>query len=397
MVICVTRQWFAKGSRTAIRRLAFGAAVAFLVGLSPLSGQAQTPTAPDQPGDPDAPSIRLGATLFTQYAYQAEPLITDADGNVVHRSAFDVTRTYININGTISHVIGFRVTPDIARETNLASSLSGSLELRIKYAYLQANLDDWTTKGTWARFGMHQTPYIDFVENIYRYRFQGTTFLERTGYASSSDAGVSFHYNLPGDRGDVHVGLYNGENYNHPETNDQKAIMVRGTVRPFAAPGTAMYGLRMSVFYSGDNYLRHGERKRTVFLTSYEHPHVVAGFEFADTHDRSSALPGTVSVHGQGYSTWVTPRSGHGWEGLLRYDHMTPNTSNLLAPPASAGDASIVLRDQEQNRLIVGGAYWFPHHGTVSAALLVDEDWQTLHHLTSVPTRTVAVHALINF
>src|SRR6185369_5812207 len=134
-----------------------------------------------------------------------------------------------NINGTISHVIGFRVTPDIARETNLASSLSGSLELRIKYAYLQANLDDWTTKGTWARFGMHQTPYIDFVENIYRYRFQGTTFLERTGYASSSDAGVSFHYNRPGDRGDVHVGLYNGENYNHPETNDQKAIMVRGT------------------------------------------------------------------------------------------------------------------------------------------------------------------------
>src|ERR1043165_117755 len=158
MVIRVTRQCSAKQTCAALHRMVAGAAIAFLVGLIPLPAWAQAPAGPDQPADPDQPSIHLGATLFTQYAYQAEPLLTAADGNVVHRSAFDVTRTYININGTISHAIGFRVTPDIARETNLASSLSGSLELRIKYAYLQANLDDWMTKGSWARFGMHQTP-----------------------------------------------------------------------------------------------------------------------------------------------------------------------------------------------------------------------------------------------
>jgi hypothetical protein len=226
MVICVTRQWFAKGSRTAIRRLAFGAAVAFLVGLSPLGPGSDPDGARSTRGSRCALDTP-GATLFTQYAYQAEPLITDADGNVVHRSAFDVTRTYININGTISHVIGFRVTPDIARETNLASSLSAvsSCASSTPTAGEPRRLDDEGNVG----------PLRHAPDALHRLRREhlpvpvpGHDVLERTGYASSSDAGVSFHYNLPGDRGDVHVGLYNGENYNHPETNDQKAIMVRG-------------------------------------------------------------------------------------------------------------------------------------------------------------------------
>ena len=70
-------------------------------------------------------------------------------------------------------------TPDIARETSPVSSLSGSLELRIKYAFLQTNFDDWMTRGSWARLGIQQTPWVDFEEGIYRYRFQGTVFVER--------------------------------------------------------------------------------------------------------------------------------------------------------------------------------------------------------------------------
>ena len=60
---------------------------------------------------------------------------------------------------------------------------------------------------------MQQTPLVDFMESVYRYRFQGTVFEEREGFLSSSDVGVSFHYNLPGNYGDVHAGIYNGETY----------------------------------------------------------------------------------------------------------------------------------------------------------------------------------------
>ena len=79
---------------------------------------------------------------------------------------------------------------------------------------------------------MQQTPWVDFEESIYRYRFQGTIFADREGYLSSSDVGASFHYNLPGNYGDVHAGVYNGETYSKPEVNDQKGFMVRGTFRP---------------------------------------------------------------------------------------------------------------------------------------------------------------------
>jgi hypothetical protein len=152
-----------------------------------------TPAAGYTPPD-DTPSIRVGATIFADYTYQNAPEITDADGNSVKLSAFDVKRAYINVTGNISHLLGFRITPDITRETDAnVTSLNGSEVFRLKYAFAQLNLDDWMPKGSWARFGIQQTPWVDFEEGIYRYRFQGTIFMEREGYLSSSDAGASFH------------------------------------------------------------------------------------------------------------------------------------------------------------------------------------------------------------
>ena len=111
-------------------------------------------------------------------------------------NSFNVGRSYINVTGNISHSIAFRITPDITRETGAGSSLNGSYTFRLKYAYAQWNLDDYMTKGSWARFGQQQTPYVDYSEGIYRYRFQGTIFAEREGFLSSSDVGASFHYNF---------------------------------------------------------------------------------------------------------------------------------------------------------------------------------------------------------
>ncbi len=355
-----------------------------------------TPAAGFTPPD-DTPSIRVGATIFTNYSYQTEPEITDSDGNSVNRSSFDVTRAYINVTGNLSHIVAFRITPDITRETNAASSLNGNLVFRVKYAFLQTNFDDWMTRGSWARFGIQQTPYVDFAEGIYRYRFQGTMFVERAGYMSSADAGASFHYNFASNYGDVHVGYYNGENYNRLEVNDQKGLMIRATARPFARKSPVLRGLRGSFFHVADAYVKDGERQRTVGAVTYEHPVVTAGFEYLDARDQRSGLPGMVPVKGNGYSLWIIPRTRQGWEGLIRYDHNTPNTSSALAPFSTAGNFTTTLDSQEQNRVIAGVAYWFKLQGTVTASLLVDYDAQLFEHLTALPTKTVAVHALINF
>jgi hypothetical protein len=218
-------------------------AIATLALMSRSASAQVTPAAPYTPPD-DTPSIRVGVTLYPTFVYQSNPTITDADGNVVNKSSFDVARAYINITGNISHLVAFRLTPDITRQSGLLtlgpgnSVSSDSLVFRIKYAYAQFNLDDWMTTGSWARIGIQQTPWVDFEEGIYRYRFQGTVFAERIPLPTtmtSSDAGASFHYNLPSNYGDFHVGVYNGENYQRVEVNDQKALEFRGAAGPSRA------------------------------------------------------------------------------------------------------------------------------------------------------------------
>ena len=367
-----------------------------------------TPAAGYTPPD-DTPSIRVGVTLFPTYTFQTDPNITDADGNSVNRNAFDVQRAYINITGQISHLVAFRLTPDITRQSSLLSLATGnsvandSLVFRIKYAYGQFNLDDWMTRGSWVRIGIQQTPWVDFEEGIYRYRFQGTVFAERIPLPTtmtSADAGVSFHYNFPSNFGDIHVGFFNGENYQRVETNDQKGFEFRGTVRPFAKAAPVLRGVRAHLVYYNDHYVNDAKRDRLMGNVTFEHQYLNAGFDYLNANDRT--LAAAANTHGKGYSVWATPRkpfsNGSSWEALLRYDHFLPNTSTALAPAGTSPfPGTTLLNDQKQNRTIIGVAYWFPHQGNVSTAILVDYDGQKFANLTTPPTKGVALHGLINF
>jgi hypothetical protein len=354
------------------------AAAALLTAALP--GVAQvTPAAGYTPPD-DTPSIKLGATIFTDYTYQVEPEITDSDGNVVNLNGFNVGRAYINVTGNISHLLGFRVTPDIVRESGAGSSLNGSLTFRLKYGYAQLNLDDWMPRGSWVRLGIQQTPWVDFEETVYRYRFQGTVFADREGYLSSSDAGVSFRTAFPGNYGDVHVGIYNGETYSRPEANDQKAIQIRGTIRPIPL-GETLRGLRLTAFYDADSYVRDGDRKRFIAAATFEHKYANAAAQYLDTKDRTSVT--LEAVDGAGYSVWVTPKFTHGFEGLLRYDDMESNEA----------------ADTNRRRTIAGLSYWLPRQGNVSSAVLLD--YEQVDNRGFVPAqpqqKRVALHALVNF
>jgi len=252
------------------------------------------------------------------------------------------------------------------------------------------------------RLGIQQTPWVDFDEGIYRYRFQGTTFVERQPLLTtmtSSDAGVSFHYNLPSNYGDIHVGVYNGENYQRVEVNDQKALEFRGTLRPFAKSLPVLRGLRGHLVYYNDHYAGSDERKRLMGNVTFEHQYVNAGFDYLDAKDQTLAT--ALDVESHGYSIWATPRiplaRGASWEVLARYDHWIPNRSSTIAPASATGRAGVPFSDQKQNRTILGVSYWFPHEGNVSTAILVDYDGQGFDNITTAPTKGIAIHGLLNF
>jgi len=367
-------------ARTGLRMAAAFVAAAGLLGGLPAFAQV-TPAAGYTPPD-DTPAIKVGATIFTDYTYTDEPTTTDADGNTIHPASFNIGRAYVNITGNVSHRIAFRITPDISRltTTGATTSLDGSLVIRLKYAYGQFNLDEAWGKGSWVRLGQHQTPWVNFMEDVYRYRFQGTIFADREGFLSSSDVGLSAHYSLPGNYGEVHVGYYNGDTYTKAEANDQKAIQGRVSFRPLPMAGV-LKGLRITAFYDDDHYVKSDVRTRLLYAATFEHKYVNAGVEHLDTDDQTTAV--ATEVKGTGYSIWATPKFPKGWEALLRLDHLKPNKDV----------------DAAKDRKILGVAYWFKVlQGPVSAAILLDYENVSYDAALAKPDETrYAVHTLFNF
>ena len=389
-----------------LRSLAAAAAFAALF-FGPSSARAQvTPAAGYTPPD-DTPKVSVGGTIFADYTYQMDPLTKDSDGNNVHVSGFNLQRAYINVTGSISHWVSFRITPDVVRVGPVTvggapvsvPGITGTLTYRLKYAYGQINFDD-VMKGWWLRIGQQQTPFIDFMENIYRYRFQGTIFVDREGFLTSSDLGGSTRFITPGNYFEVHAGVYNGEGYTNPESNDQKAFQIRGTLRP--APNVdVVKGLRLTGFYDGDHYVRHAKKTRTDAALTFENPYINLGGEYLWADDQNSSATKPV-VKAEGYSVWANPKMpyhgdpnnpqdhavGEGWEVLLRYDNLRPN----------------VDQPGHKKRYIGGISYWFPvTKAGIAAALLAD--WEEVKYDGFLPgnanfkptERRLAVHTLFNF
>ena len=379
-----------------IRSSAAALVVAGCLSVPALPALAQvTPAAGYTPPD-DTPSIKIGAVLFADYTFQQKPATKDADGNDVHANSFNVARSYLNVSGSVSHLVSFRITPDIARESGTGSSLNGSLTFRVKYAYAQINLDDWLPKGSFVRLGVQQTPFIDSLEGIYRYRFQGTVFTERAGYMSSADAGISFRTTLPDNYGDVHVGVYNGEGYSKAEANNMKALMIRVGFKPLPRH-PLLRNWRLQGFYTADHTLESAERTRAVFDTTFEHPYFNLGFDYLDTHDQASGKPGSQNLHGKGWSIWTTPKkafaNGSSVEALLRYDRMEP------ANEVTTIGAGTVAGRGIDKRTIAGIAYWFPKTASATFALLLDVENVTFSDYAAPrPTQQkVILHSLVSF
>ncbi len=364
----------------------FLTACAIAAMLSGGAARAQVTVAAGYTPPDDTPAVNVGGTIFADYTYQLEPTATNSQGDKVHPNGFNVTRAYINITGQINHLINFRITPDVVRVGQVGGQdvpgLTNTLTYRLKYAYGQLNFSDFTTKGSWLRLGLQQTPYVDFEEGIYRYRFQGTIFPDREGFLTSSDLGASVHWNVPANYGDVHVGVYNGDGYTKPQDADsQLSFQVRGTLRPLPQV-PILKGLRLTGFYDSDHYLKDLKKERVIFLATFENPYVNFGFQYNNNKDQRSSS--ALEVESEGYSVWATPRTTFGLEALLRWDRVTP-------------DKALPGRKQ---RIIAGPAYWFPvtKSGVAAAVLLNFEQIRYTGAPNSRPTEErYAVSTLFNF
>jgi hypothetical protein len=334
------------------------------------------------------PTVKVGVMIFADHTTTIEPKATDANHHTYTPDSFNIARSYISVTGTMNPILSFRVTTDIARDTDTSSALSGNYVARLKYAYGQVTLDKWTGKftQTWLRFGLTSTPFVEGRESVYRYRFQGSLMPEREGLISSSDSGVTFHTSFPSNHGDLQLSVLNGEGYQKAEANNQKAYQGRISVRP--VPGRApewAHGLRLNLFYDRDHYMFDVDKTRLIAGATFEHKHFNMGADLVRSRDELT--PVTPVAEGRGWSVFVTPffkAKGRGPEALLRIDRMTPDR----------------LKSEQRRREIAGLAWWWTPSGAGSAVALMLDYEQTIvaHQITLQPDqKKLTLHALLTF
>jgi hypothetical protein len=316
-----------------------------VLGLLPLSAQHR-------------PAVTVSGLGYLSYRYFLDG---DPAQQGAHANNFDVDRAYLTVTGQFDHGLSTRVTADI----DPGRSTSSALSFRLKYAYLA-----WRPAHTpfTLKAGAIQTPLIDWLEELWGYRMQGTVALDRVGALVSSDLGLSVAGRSPDDRLDAVVGVYNGEGYSGRPGDAGKDLAARVSFR-VTGSGDRTDGLRVTGYAQVGKATGGGHRRRLVGVVSWQGPRFTVAGEYAITRD--SLAPARPAVAGQlssVYAVYHLPPTVAPLTLLGRIDRFDPDRDRDPPGPDLASGV--------QTRVIVGiGARLAPQ-----LRVLLDLDLLSLAH-----------------
>jgi hypothetical protein len=220
--------------------------------------------------------FRLGALAYLDYGLYThtgfgpqflENMNPPGPYNNLYNS-FDINRVYLNTYFTPTDELTFRFTPEIYRangtatadktgaNSGFASNLDGSLNVRMKYAYVQySGLFDRlpTLKGGTVTAGAQQNPLLGWEEDFSQYRF---VYLSPWNYLGLSSSQIGLQFAGPfkpygGEQTylDYAFGAYDNGNFSTPEQSNTKQVMGRVTAYPFGS-AWRYQGLGLTGFYN---------------------------------------------------------------------------------------------------------------------------------------------------
>lgn len=274
-------------------------------------------------------SYRYGLTKDSSFATPA------AQNN------FDIDRSYVNVRSKLDGGITSRITFDVDGRR----AASNQLSIRLKFAYAA-----WTPEGsalTW-KLGMQPTPVLPWQDDLWGYRFQGTSPLDRTGYMSTSDFGAAVEGSWKDEGVTMDVGIFNGETYSRAPGDNHKDVAGRVSVRLMKSDDASdKGGLRLTGFALVGKANGGADRRRTMALLSYQSKATTLGVELSATQDSTLASSETKGRIVALFGTYNLPDSPFSLVG--RFEKWDPDTDRN--PSAFAEIAS------EQTRVLAGVAY----------------------------------------
>ncbi len=217
--------------------------------------------------------VEIGVVVYLNATYATGTSFTgDATKGVSNATAnenkglasgFHFSRTYLNVRKYFENGDHFRLTLDQmlnnvgGSSCNQASGTgnggkcteaapfglsgfggTGRNNTFVKYVYYEHVF----MPGVQLRAGMHQTPWIEYEEGRWTYRYLFPTMVDQQGFQTSSDLGVSLLGKVWGDRLEYHVSFQEGEGYQNTPDGRGYAVLGRISVEPIKGVILSAFG-----------------------------------------------------------------------------------------------------------------------------------------------------------
>lgn len=177
--------------------------------------------------------LSFSGILFGSFQYR-----TDQAARATNR--FELERAYLNFRMPAGDRTSIRVTTDVyQQQRSPEDSYYRGWSVRAKYAYIQhdyLNGKEWTG---YARLGMLNTVVIEHIESFWP-RWMSQVAIERAGFFSSADLGLSAQLGLPRKLGEVIGVITNGPGYTSRETDRFKDYAARLSLTPMSNATTPL-------------------------------------------------------------------------------------------------------------------------------------------------------------
>lgn len=373
--------------------------------LAPVALLAQQPADTTKP--PPAPSVSIpvdfSGVLYANFQYRG-----DAGPNK-STNKFDVERAYLTFRMPAGDRASIRITADVFQQTNPANdAFYRGWVIRAKYAYLQYDYLKSTGWNGLVRGGLLHNVVIDHVESFWP-RWISQSPVERNGFFSSSDAGVSTLLTFPNKFGEFYATIVNGPGYTSRETDRFKDYAARLSFTPlsgssnkviktFALTGWTYVGAIGSQF-AGGGVGQVGPvglsmpRTRAGVFVGVRDPRLSAGAEWDTRKDAGET----------GLNTVASPRVEIDSTGRLIAGFFTAKPFQLLNDQSTFPLGVVARWDRFKPNTaaagyintVIGGLTWDLNK---KAAISLDYQEQVPHSgAVIVATKTYFLHMVANF
>jgi hypothetical protein len=319
--------------------------------------------------------IAVGGVVYAQWGAQLDSLSP--------ANNFDITRAYLNVIGHFTGGIMTRITADVYHDAD--ATAGGGMLYRLKYAYFA-----WTPSGSplTVRFGLTQTPFVEWEEALWDYRMQGSVPEDRNGYMSSSDFGVAVDGNINSDQFDFQAMAFNGENYNKTPGDQSKDFAARASFRLLATDeGSRVGGLRITGYAQAGTPNSGGSRNRFIGMVSYRSKMLTLAGEYVATKDTVTATANSLKK-GSILSAFGVLHLGASPLAIIgRVDVVDPNTCTNYV----AGTDCPLAAQFDKHTVLIGG---LSYQLSPNVRLLADVDrtsYQTPTGLSAPKSITMAL------